>query len=261
MNNYNNYQNGQQQYGSQYGQSAYGQQGYTPYAPANTQAVATAFGVLMRKVYVWMTLALAVTGLVAYGVANSYTMLEMLFSNQAVFWVLAIVEIGLVIGLSAAINKLSFTAAAIMFIVYSVVNGLTMSVIFLAYTATSIATTFFITAGAFAGLALIGYFTKKDLSTMGKFLLFALIGVIIASVVNIFVKSSGLDFIISIIGVLVFAGLTAYDSQKIKNMFLAYGDEVNDTTQKLAILGSLTLYLDFINLFLYLLRFLGKARE
>ena len=188
-------------------------------------------------------------------------MMEMIFSNQAVFWVLAIVEIGLVIGLSAAINKLSFTAAALMFIIYSVVNGLTMSVIFLAYTATSIATTFFITAGAFAGLALIGYFTKKDLSTMGKFLLFALIGVIIASVVNIFVKSSGLDFIISIIGVLVFAGLTAYDSQKIKNMFLAYGDEVNDTTQKLAILGSLTLYLDFINLFLYLLRFLGKARE
>ena len=189
------------------------------------------------------------------------SMMEMIFSNQAVFWVLAIVEIGLVIGLSAAINKLSFTAAALMFIIYSVVNGLTMSVIFLAYTATSIATTFFITAGAFAGLALIGYFTKKDLSTMGKFLLFALIGVIIASVVNIFVKSSGLDFIISIIGVLVFAGLTAYDSQKIKNMFLAYGDEVNDTTQKLAILGSLTLYLDFINLFLYLLRFLGKARE
>ena len=258
-NNYQNYQNGQQQYG----QSAYGNQGYVPYTPttADAQTAATAFGVLMRKVYVWMTLALAVTGLVAYGASHSYSMMEILFSNQAVFWVLAIIEIGLVIGLSAAINKLSFMAAAIMFIIYSVINGLTMSVIFLVYTESSIATTFFITAGAFAGLALIGYFTKKDLSVMGKFLMFALIGVIIASVVNIFLKSSGLEFGISIVGVLLFAGLTAYDSQKIKNMFLAYGDEVNDSTQKLAVLGALTLYLDFINLFLYLLRFLGKARE
>ena len=256
--NFNGYQNGAQQYG----QSAYNQ-GYGSYAPttADAQTAASAFAVLMRKVYVWMALALAVTGLVAYGSSQSYTMMEFLFANQATFWILAIVEIGLVIGLSAAINKLSFAAAAIMFVIYSVINGLTMSVIFLVYTSSSIAVTFFITAGSFAGLALIGYYTKKDLSAVGKFLLFALIGVIIASVVNIFVKSSGLEFIISIIGVLLFAGLTVYDSQKIKNMFLAYGNEVNDTTQKLAVLGALTLYLDFINLFLYLLRFLGKARE
>ena len=258
MNNYDHYQNGAQQYG----QAAY-DQGYAPYTPsvADAQQAATAFSALMRKVYVWMTLALAVTGITAYAVANSYSLMSMLFSNQAVFWVLAIVEIGLVIGLSAAINKLSFATAAIMFVIYSIINGLTMSVIFIVYTTSSIAVTFFITAGAFAGLALIGYFTKKDLSTMGKFLMFALIGVIIASIVNIFVKSSGLEFVISIIGVLLFAGLTAYDSQKIKEMFLAYGNEVNDQTQKLAVLGSLTLYLDFINLFLYLLRFLGRARD
>ena len=140
-------------------------------------------------------------------------------------------------------------------------NGVTMSFIFLAYTATSIATTFFVTAGAFAGLALIGFFIKKDLSAFGKFFLFALIGIIIASIVNIFVGSSGLDLVISIGGVVVFAGLTAYDTQKIKEMFLATGTEVNEQTQKLAVLGALTLYLDFINLFLYLLRFLGKARD
>ena len=257
-NNYNGYQNGSQQYG----QSAYGQ-GYSPYTPsvAEGQQAATAFAVLMRKVYVWMALALAVTGLTAYGVSQSYTMMEMLFSNQATFWILAIVEIGLVIGLSAAINKLSFTAAAIMFVIYSIINGLTMSAIFLVYTMTSIATTFFITAGAFTGLALIGYYTKKDLSAIGKFLMFALIGVIIASVVNIFLKSSGLEWGISIVGVLLFAGLTAYDSQRIKEMFLAHGNEVNDTTQKLAVLGALSLYLDFINLYLYLLRFMGKMKE
>lgn len=244
---------------------AFGQAYSNQYAPAGTSAdpivLNETFAVLMRKVYVWMTLALAVTGLTAFGVANSPTMVNMIFSSQAVFWVLAIVEIGLVIGLSAAINKLSFTTAAIMFVIYSIINGITMSFIFLAYTASSIALTFFVTAGAFAGMAAIGYFTKKDLSTMGKFLMFALIGVIIASVVNIFLKSSGLDFVISIIGVLMFAGLTAYDSQRIKEMLMQTGGEVNDTTQKIALMGALSLYLDFINLFLYLLRFLGKMRE
>ena len=264
MDNYSNYNNYNQNGSQQYGQSAYGQ-GYSPYTPsvAEGQQAATAFAVLMRKVYVWMALALAVTGLTAYGASQSYSIMEMLYGGGSMmpFWILAIVEIGLVIGLSAAINKLSFAAAAIMFIIYSLVNGLTMSFIFLVYTKSSIATTFFITAGAFTGLALIGYYTKKDLSAMGKFLMFALIGVIIASVVNIFLKSSGLEWGISIVGVLLFAGLTAYDSQRIKEMFLAHGNEVNDTTQKLAVLGALSLYLDFINLFLYLLRFLGKMKE
>jgi FtsH-binding integral membrane protein len=228
---------------------------------ADPVVLESTFAVLMRKVYVWMTLALAVTGLTAYGVASSPSLLNMIFSNQAVFWVLAIVELGLVIGLSAAIGRMSFTTAALMFIIYSIVNGVTMSLIFIAYTMSSIALTFFITAGTFAGMAAVGYFIKKDLSAMGKFLMFALIGVIIASVVHIFLKSSGLEFGISIVGVLLFAGLTAYDSQKIKDMLMQTGGEVNDTTQKIALMGSLSLYLDFINLFLYLLRFLGKARE
>ncbi len=256
MNNYNNYQGSDyQQYGQAYGQQyGYGTQ-------ADPVVMNSAFAVLMRKVYVWMTLALAVTGLTAYGVASSPSLIEMIYSSQAVFWILAIVEIGLVIGLSAAINKMSFSTAAIMFVVYSVVNGVTMSFIFLAYTMSSIALTFFITAGAFAGMAAVGYFIKKDLSGMGKFLLFALIGIIIASVVNIFMKSSGLEFAISIIGVLLFAGLTAYDSQKIKVMLMQAGGEVNEMTQKIALMGALSLYLDFINLFLYLLRFLGKMRD
>jgi len=255
MDNYNNYQNGYQQYSQSYGQA------YGPMSQADPIVVESTFAVLMRKVYVWMTLALAVTGLTAYGVASSPTLINMILSNQAVFWVLAIVELGLVIGLSAAIGKMSFTTAAIMFIIYSIVNGVTMSFIFLAYTMSSIALTFFISSGAFAGMAAVGYFIKKDLSGIGKFLLFALIGVIIASVVNIFLKSSGLEFGISIVGVLLFAGLTAYDSQKIKQMLLMSGGEVNETTQKIALMGALSLYLDFINLFLYLLRFLGKARE
>ena len=259
MNNYNNLNNFEAQRGYQQYAQPYGQ--YMPDAQATPIVDDSVFAVLMRKVYVWMALALAVTGLTAYGVASSDTLVSLVFSSQAVFWVFAIIELGLVIGLSAAINKLSFTTAAIMFVIYSFVNGVTMSFIFLAYTMSSIALTFFVSAGAFAGMALIGYFIKKDLSGIGKFLLFALIGVIIASVVNIFVKSSGLDFVISIIGVLLLAGLTAYDSQKIKEMLLQAGGEVNETTQKIALMGSLSLYLDFINLFLYLLRFLGKARN
>jgi len=262
MNNYNNFNN----YDAQRGYQQYSQQQYGQYvADAGAQATPvvndSVFAVLMRKVYVWMALALAVTGLTAYGIASSDRLVEMVFSSQAVFWVCAIIELGLVIWLSAAINKLSFSTAAIMFVVYSFVNGITMSFIFLAYTMSSIALTFFVSAGAFAGMALIGYFIKKDLSGIGKFLLYALIGIIIASVVNIFVKSSGMEFVISIIGVLVFAGLTAYDSQKIKEMLLQSGGEVNEMTQKIALMGSLSLYLDFINLFLYLLRFLGKARD
>ena len=251
---YNNYQNGYQQ--------PWGNQPYAQTGTSNDPIVVnSAFAVLMRKVYVWMALALAVTGLTAYGVANSPTLVEMIFTNQAAFWICAIIEFGLVIGLSAAIHKLSFMTAAIMFVVYSIVNGVTMSFIFIAYTATSVAVTFFISAGTFAALALVGFFSKKDFSAIGKFLMFALIGVIIASVVNIFVKSSGLEFVTSIAGVLLFAGLTAYDSQRIKENLQQYGGEVNDTTQKIALMGALSLYLDFINLFLYLLRFLGKARE
>lgn len=218
------------------------------------------FPVLMRKVYLWMAMALVITGLTAYFVANNETLITMLVTNQILFWGLAIAEIGLVVGLTAAINKLSLTTATLMFVLYSVINGATMSFIFLAYTASSITNVFFITAGTFAAMAAFGYFTKTDLSSMGKYLMMALIGIIIATIVNIFTKSEGLTVILNYIGVLVFVGLTAYDSQKIKQMLLAAPD-AGEGAQKVALRGALSLYLDFINLFLYLLRILGSRRD
>ena len=219
--------------------------------------VAEAFPVLMRKVYVWMTLALAITGFTAYGVATSPGILQAIYTNQILFWGLIIAEFALVFGVSAAINRLSLTTATLMFILYSVINGALLSYIFLAYTASSVATVFFITAGTFGAMALIGYTTKADLSSMGKILFMALIGLIIATVVNLFIKSDGLTMILSYVGVLIFVGLTAYDTQKIKQMLMQAPD-VSETAQKMALLGALTLYLDFVNLFIYLLRIFGK---
>ena len=220
-------------------------------------SMSAAFPVLMRKVYVWMTLALLITGATAYGVATSPGIQMALFSNQLLFWGLIIAEFALVIGISAAINRLSLTTATLMFILYSVINGAMLSSIFLIYTMSSIASVFFITAGTFGVMALIGYTTKKDLTSMGKILFMALIGIIIATIVNIFLKSSGLQMIVSYIGVLIFVGLTAYDSQKIKNM-LQMAPDASEASQKLALLGALTLYLDFVNLFIYLLRIFGR---
>ena len=219
-----------------------------------------AFPVLMRKVYLWMALAMVITGLTSYYVATSAALLEMIFTNSAVLWGLIIGEFALVFGLSAAINKLSLPVATLMFVLYSVVNGATLSFIFLVYTSTSIVNVFLITAITFAVMAAYGYFTKKDLTSWGRMLFMALIGLIIASIVNIFLKSSGMNMVISYIGVLVFVGLTAYDSQKIKEMLMQAPD-AGETMQKLALLGALSLYLDFINLFLYLLRILGSSRD
>ncbi|MBO6145117.1 MAG: Bax inhibitor-1/YccA family protein [Prevotella sp.] len=216
-----------------------------------------AFPVLMRKVYVWMTLALVITGFTAYGVANSPGVLQAIYSNSIVFWGLIIAEFALVIGVSSAINRLSLTTATLMFILYSVINGALLSYIFLAYTASSVSTVFFITAGTFGAMALVGYTAKTDLTSLGKILFMALIGLIIATLVNVFIKSSGMTLILSYIGVLVFVGLTAYDSQKIKQMLLQAPD-AGEGAQKLALLGALTLYLDFVNLFIYLLRIFGK---
>jgi len=223
-----------------------------------TVSLSTTYAALMRKVYLWMTLALAVSGLTAYYIAGNEQMLMSIYSNSVVFWVLIIAELGLVFTLSAAVNKLSFPVAACLFAGYSILNGVTLSFIFVAYTYTSIATTFFVTAGTFAAMAVVGSITKRDLSKMGSILLMALIGLIIASVVNIFLKNTMMDLIVSAIGVLVFVGLTAYDAQKIRQMMEVYGNDVNSQTQKLAVMGALTLYLDFINLFLYLLRFFGR---
>ena len=229
------------------------------YASANEQLweASKAFPVLMRKVYVWMSLALAITGFTAYGVATSPGIMQAIYTNQILFWGLIIAEFALVIGVSAAINKLSLTTATLMFILYSVINGALLSYIFILYTASSISTVFFITAGTFAAMAVVGYTTKTDLSSLGKILLMALIGLIIATVVNVFVKSSGFDMILNYVGVLIFVGLTAYDSQKIKQMLLQAPD-AGESAQKVALLGALSLYLDFINLFIYLLRIFGK---
>lgn len=222
--------------------------------------MSAAFPVLMRKVYLWMALALVITGITAYYVATNETLLTALVTNQILFWGLFIGELALVIGLTAAINKLSLTTATLMFVLYSVVNGATMSFIFLIYTASSITNVFFITAGTFAVMALFGYFTKTDLTSLGKILMMALIGIIIATIVNIFTKSTGLATILNYLGVLVFVGLTAYDSQKIKQMLLMAPD-AGEGAQKIALLGALSLYLDFINLFLYLLRIFGSRRD
>lgn len=218
-----------------------------------------AFPMLMRKVYIWMSLALVITGFAAYLVATSPALVSVIFSNSLVFWGLIIGELALVLGLSAAINRLSLTTATLMFVLYSVINGVTLSSIFLVYTASSIVSVFFITAGTFTAMAAYGYFTKSDLTSVGKFLFMALIGIIIASIVNIFMKSSGLSMFISYAGVLIFVGLTAYDTQKIKEMLMQAPD-MSEGMQKMALLGALTLYLDFINLFLHLLRILGSRR-
>ena len=219
----------------------------------NTYASKAAQSTLMRNVYSWMTLALVITGFVSLYMAKSQTLLSMIMQNSMLLWILLIAEIGLVIFLSARIHRISFTTATLLFIAYSILNGVTMAFIFLIYTMTSIATTFFVTAGTFGVMALYGYVTKKDLSRIGNICIMALIGLIIATVVNIFLKNTMMDLIISGIGILLFVGLTAYDSQKIKQLLTADDIEVNETTQKIALLGSITLYL-------YLLRFLGDRK-
>ena len=223
-------------------------------------AMSTAFPALMRKVFVWMTLALAITGLTAYGVATSPTILSRRCSGKVAFFGLIIAEVALVFAISGAINRLSLSTATMLFILYSVINGATLSSIFFAFSVATISKVFFITAGTFGAMALVGYTTKTDLTSMGKLLFMALLGIIIASVVNMFVASSGLDLILSYVGVLVFVGLTAYDTQKIKQMCQAAPD-AGESTQKLALIGALSLYLDFINLFLYLLRIFGNNRD
>ena len=201
-----------------------------------------------------------ITGFTAFGIASNPGIAYAIVTNRLLFWGLVIAEFGLVIGISGAINKLSAVTATLLFVLYSIVNGATLSVIFMAYTMSSIASVFFITAGLFGVMAFIGYTTKTDLTSIGKILFMALIGIILATIVNLFVGSSMLNMIVSYIGVVIFTGLTAYDSQKIKNM-LYNADSMDEGMQKIALLGSLTLYLDFINLFLMLLRIFGGNRD
>ena len=215
---------------------------------------------LIRKVYTWMALALAITGVTAYGVAISPNLISLIFGSRLMFFGLIVAELAMVVILSARLNRLSLTSATLLFVGYSVLNGVTMSSIFLVFTMSSIASTFFICAATFAAMSAYGAFTKSDLSSMGKLMFMALIGLIIATVVNIFVASSTLDLIISYVGVLVFVGLTAWDTQKIK-MMLSQADYMDESAQKVALVGALSLYLDFVNLFLYMLRIFGGRRD
>ncbi len=218
----------------------------------------TTISSVMRRVFTKMTLALVVTGLVALYCANSYAFLNFMFTNTWSLILLCIAEIGIVIGLSAGINKLSNSAATALFFAFAIINGMTLSPIFLVYTGASIAKTFFITAGTFGAMAVYGYFTDRDLSKFGSILTMALFGLIIVSLVNMFLKSSGLDWVISFVGVALFIGLTAWDTQKIKQLAMQMPES---SVGRLATLGALSLYLDFINLFLYLLRFFGNQRD
>jgi FtsH-binding integral membrane protein len=225
-----------------------------------TQARQEASTIFLAKVFNWMAIGLGLTGLVAFFTASSG--LAMQIVTSPLFFILIIAELGMVFYLSARVDKMQAATATGLFVAYAVVNGLTLSTIFLRYTGSSIAGTFFITAGMFGAMAVYGVVTKRDLSGLGSFLFMGLIGIIIASLVNMFMHSSALSWVISMAGVLVFTGLTAYDVQRIKAMgeqgIMAQGDEM---IKKGSIMGALALYLDFINLFLSLLSFFGGSRD
>ena len=224
----------------------------------NSAAVEKATNVMIKNVYLWMCGALAITGLTAYYVASSQAILSWMFSNAWIMIALIVAELGLVIGLSAAINRISALTATLMFLAYSVVNGMTLCTIFLVYELGSIASTFFVTAGTFGAMAIYGSVTKKDLTKVGNLCIMAVIGLIIATLVNLVIKSTMMEMIVSGVGVLVFVGLTAYDAQKIKEAF--YGVAESEEANKFAVIGALNLYLDFVNLFLYLLRLFGRRK-
>ena len=210
---------------------------------------------VMRKVYGKMTLGLLATAATSYLVFSSQALMSLLFSSPATIWLLFAVELGLVIYLSARIDKLSSGTATALFYAYSILNGVALTPIFLAYTGVSIATTFAITAGTFGAMTIFGYVTRQDLSKIGSYLFMALLGLIVCILVNLFMQSSMFSLLISCAGVLIFVGLTAWDTQAIKRMCA----EADPTmTGKVATMGALTLYLDFINLFIHLLRFFGS---
>lgn len=237
---------------------------YYSSAPTRSQAeIDEGLRSYMLTVYNYMCSALALTGLAAYVTANTPAILNLIYSVQGgtiaptmLGWIIMFSPLSFVLALSFGINRMQASTAQMVFWAFSIVMGLSLSNILLYYTGASIAKTFFVTAAAFGSLSLYGYTTKKNLSGMGSFLIMGLFGIIIASVVNMFMQSSGMDFVISVLGVLIFAGLTAYDTQRIKLMYLE-GDH-SETASKKAVMGALSLYLDFINMFLFLLRFMGN---
>ena len=234
-----------------------------PYPGSQTQIRVNSF---IRSVYNWMAIALALTGFTAFYVANSPQILGLFFNvvgnrlqPSMLFWGCLIGELALVFTLSARVQKMKAQTATALFVLYSVLNGVTLSSIFIIYTRSSITSVFFICSATFVATSLFGYFTKKDLTSMGQFMFMGLIGIIIASVANFFFKSSGMQMIISYVGVIVFVGLTAYDTQKLKGMALSQpADLPAGVIRKGALIGALTLYLDFINLFLMLLHIMGN---
>jgi FtsH-binding integral membrane protein len=222
--------------------------------------VAAVHGDFIRRVYNWMGLGLALTAFVALYTTSNPRLLSLILGNPLVFFGLIIGELILVVVLSAAINRLQASTATLLFFLYSAMNGLTLSVIFLTYTRASIASTFFVTAGTFGVTSFYGYTTQRDLTSWGSFFFMGLIGIIIASVVNIFLHSPMIYWVVTYAGILVFVGLAAYDTQKLKEMALA-GFTDDETARKGAVMGALALYLDFINLFLLLLRIFGSRRD
>jgi FtsH-binding integral membrane protein len=213
----------------------------------------------IRSVYNWMAIGLALTGFVAFYVASTPALLNLIYRNQILFFGLIIAELALVFTISARIQRMQASTATALFVIYSALNGVTLSFIFIVYTRASIASTFFVCAATFIACSIYGWTTKRDLTSLGGFLMMGLIGIIIASLVNIFIRSSAMYMIISYIGVLVFVGLTAYDTQNLKAMAVSQPADIGaGVIRKGAILGALKLYLDFINLFLMLLRILGN---
>jgi hypothetical protein len=210
---------------------------------------------IISQAYLWMAVGLVITGLVAIFTASSPTMLSLVYNNVVVFWGLLLLEIVLVIVLAAAVMRLPVGVALTVFVVYAALNGVTLSGIFLRYTQASLASTFFITAGTFAIMAIYGYTTKRDLTRLGNLAFMALIGLILASLVNLFLHLAAIYWITTFLGVLIFVALIAYDTQKLKRLGSSVG---GDSASRLAILGALSLYLDFINLFLFLLRIFGR---
>ena len=220
----------------------------------------SAIATLLTGVYYWMTFALGISALCAWAVGTTPALTKLIFQNPILTGVLIFAELGLVIAVSWGINKMSAATATALFAFYAALNGITLGTIFLIYSLPAITAAFATTAGTFAVMAVYGSVTKRDLSKFGSILFMGLLGLIIASIVNIFLRSSGLDWIITYAGVLIFVVLTAYDAQKIKHLYIAMGGDV-ETNKKIAVLGALTLYLDFVNLFLSLLRIFGGKRN
>ena len=226
------------------------------------QALVQAQSLFLAKVFNWMFLGLLLTAVAAFLTANSKTALELIFGNRLVFFGLVFAELGMVFTLASRVERLSSPAVTVLFLLYSALNGVTLAAILLIYTMTSIATTFLVTAGMFGAMSVYGFVTKKDLTGMGSFLTMGLIGIIIASVVNLFFGSPMISWVVSAIGVIVFTGLTAYDVQRLSRIGtggIMEGGEV--AIRRASIMGALVLYLDFINLFLMLLHFLGGSRD